>query len=793
MRALLAALALLVVASAAPAQTPPKAPEHLLPADSLIYFRYDGYQAHRKAYDQTALAAVMKEGLGDFFDHLFTQLFTVAGGDFPPRNRVKAKGAGPEVEAFLDFLTRQGFALSLEVAPAGRALARGDLLAQLTLVFPEGAEKKNRLALERFFRLVPEATKTPMQESTHAGRAVRSFLLGEFQAAWWTEGRHLVFTLGVQPIERSLRVIDGRRPNVTAAAWYPELANFQGYETDMRGHVDLEGIIDRLAVVGLDPPGLDNLKDHLARHLVLRHLGVNGLKQLTFHLGFDGKYQRSTVNLGVVAPEKRSGLLHLMSGPDGRVGSTPRIGKAQLPPLPPDTDYVSVRQIDWEDVYDYLRITYGLFAIARLFEGELPDRFPDMDRLLGVDFRKDFLEQLEPSVVTWGAHSEGPFFLGQACAIRVKDAAKVRKSLAAITKKLGETDESLVAETRMFRGQELQVFSKFYLPITFTVHNDWLVVGLFPQPVQGFVLRSGGKYRTWKAPIELDEALAKERKANGKSKLLAMSVSDPRPVVEIGLALLPTWIQILNQSTGTDILDVSKVPNAQTVNEWLFPNVMLCYDDGNALRWENHYSINEPDDFLLLALSPVAVQMVDIVPFLMPRRRPRPPTTAMRGGELVDPQVPIPAFPAANEPSAPTLGPATASERDGVVHLQITIRRAVPYTVTKMVVETRFRDIVDKKGNVRKIAYTVTTPVNEVFYKDVLVPRTFIVDGKNVQVTRKDGRAVERRDLLMLLAKETQVLIVTGETIEPEQLQRLDDRTLIVRVPSGFDSLDPPR
>src|SRR5260370_18782582 len=42
--------------------------ESLLPADSMFYFRYDGYEPHRKAYDKTALARAMKDDLGEFLE-----------------------------------------------------------------------------------------------------------------------------------------------------------------------------------------------------------------------------------------------------------------------------------------------------------------------------------------------------------------------------------------------------------------------------------------------------------------------------------------------------------------------------------------------------------------------------------------------------------------------------------------------------------------------------------------------------------------------------------------------------
>src|SRR5437764_1139825 len=48
----------------------PVAPEKLLAKDSLLFLRYDGLDAHRKAYDQTVLARLMREDLGELVGYL---------------------------------------------------------------------------------------------------------------------------------------------------------------------------------------------------------------------------------------------------------------------------------------------------------------------------------------------------------------------------------------------------------------------------------------------------------------------------------------------------------------------------------------------------------------------------------------------------------------------------------------------------------------------------------------------------------------------------------------------------
>src|SRR5439155_184063 len=138
--------------------------------------------------------------------------------------------------------------------------------------------------------------------------------------------------------------------------------------------------------------------------------------------------------------------------------------------------------------------------------------------------------------------------------------------------------------------------------------------------------------------------------------------------------------------------------------------IALCYDDGNAIRWENHYSINEPDDFLLVQLFPYVAEMLNFAPF--------------RARAKVANAVPAPAtFPVEMAPppgkAAPTRGSATASEKDGVVQIKIDSRDAVKYTETVKVPKTVSREIV-VGGKKKVVTETVYEEVQTTRVKQVL-------------------------------------------------------------------------
>src|SRR5713101_7285358 len=69
-------LGLLAVPSVSRAQ---EAPERLLPAETQIYFRWDGVDAHRPAYEKTALGKMMKGQTGKFLTGTFEQLKETLG------------------------------------------------------------------------------------------------------------------------------------------------------------------------------------------------------------------------------------------------------------------------------------------------------------------------------------------------------------------------------------------------------------------------------------------------------------------------------------------------------------------------------------------------------------------------------------------------------------------------------------------------------------------------------------------------------------------------------------------
>jgi hypothetical protein len=598
--------------------TPPsRAPESLLPADCQLYFRYDGFEPHRKAYEKTALAKVMKEDLGELFRHLGTLLKGpfMAGADGPGlwvgnlsvNELPDPKESLAQWGKFLDYFWQHGIVIGVEVRDsrargADKRLAGGTPDVQLTFIFPEGGTEENRIVVMPLLKTLAVWGKNDIHQRQIHKRLIYEATQEGLFAAWWQEGHHVVLTYGAKPrVKHALDVIDGRARNLTSTPLYRSVTRFDRYETDVRGYVDLKSIIALLeeACVG-DDEALANLRAQVATRIVCSQLGLTGLESLTFHLGFDGKNQRSTVVLNVVEPARRQGLLGLITTP---LSFAPE----NLPPLPPDAAGVSIHHVAWERVYEGVERIVARMRLASFVSGGdwMPEQSSNLNEVLGLDVRKDLLPSLDSTVVLYNAFSEGPSILGQGVAIKVKDEKRLRKSLEAMNKALrrnGDEGSKVGFQSVKYRGATLHILSadRPSIPLTYTVHKGWLVLGVFPQSVKGYVLRSEGEHRVWKAPANVPKLIEQGLQAGGpNSKLAALSISDPRPMVELGLPLLPALVQFM----GWRELDpkgslVARLPNARIVADRLFPGVTVFCDDGKALRWESHYAIYVPEFFL---------------------------------------------------------------------------------------------------------------------------------------------------------------------------------------------------
>lgn len=568
------ALLLLFLPSLASAQD---SSERLLSEKTQVYLRWDGIEAHRAAFDKTALAKILQGDLGRFFSESVKQAKDKFGaflsidqmlGGLPPDQVQKIQTDGAEAIKLLDILNKHGVILGIEVRGLDPPAAQG------TLIFPNAGKPDGPfLAL---IRTISYLAKIDLKEQKISGRSVFVVPAGPVQIAAWIEGADAVLTIGTEKPDAMIQRIAANGPGLHQQPLFQQVQGFKEFETGTRGFVELASLVQLGRSRGKEVAAL------------IDDLGIAGLKSLTFYSGFDGPAERSLVELHIPGPRK--GLLKL--------AGTKAFKLADLPAMPPDVTNFSATNLDWTALFDVGKnAVEGVLKIVAPDEAKQVAPFLEQaNQFLGINLREDLLGSLDTLMMQYSSPSEGIFSLGQVTLIKVKDANRLQGALDNIAKKLsGNPGVPVAIKKKPYHGvelRELEIRSPgiFYAP-TYGVYNNWFVFSLYPQPVHGYILRATDALAVWKPGDALKKNLDKF-----PGEYVSVSVSDPRPTVRFLLSLLPTLVAGVNsasQFTGFS-LDVSLLPNAQEVTQHLFPNVSISTDDGKTLRLETRASLALP-------------------------------------------------------------------------------------------------------------------------------------------------------------------------------------------------------
>lgn len=567
----------LVLVALAPAARAAETPEELLPVGTQLYLRWDGTAAHQDAYAKTALGKMLAGDTGKFVSGVFTQvqdqvgsLLTVQSllGGAAPEKLQKLTADANEAIKLLPTVKNKGIILAVEM----HGLEPPD--GQIILILPEiGEHSKPFLGL---LRLIAGIAELEIKEAKIEERDVHSIQAGPVRATWWVEGKHGVVTVGTAQPEAVVKSMTGKGEKLTSHPLYKKLAGFRDFETAARGFLDVAGGVKLARTRGADVGKL------------IDDLGLEQLKSVTFYSGFDGVCERGFAEFEIDGPRK--GLLALTRGKPFTL--------ADVPPLPDDVVSWSMTNFDLPTLYDVGFKTAE--NVAKLISpedvGKVKEAIDTVNKFLGINIRNDLLAHVEGPIVQYGSPAEGPVNLGQTFMVKVKDQDKLREAIDQAIKAIGQaTGANLSVKKRKYHGVELrevhvQQQGFFFLP-TYTIHNDWLVFGYFPQSVQGYILRATGEVPVWKPGPEVRAAFEKLPK-----DFVSISVSDPRPTVKQILSIGPFVGSLVNSFQSDAKIDVSSMPNAHEATRHLFPNVSVVIDNGKGLRQESRASLALPVD-----------------------------------------------------------------------------------------------------------------------------------------------------------------------------------------------------
>jgi hypothetical protein len=552
------------------------APERLLPDSTQIYLRWDGIDAHKAAYAKTSLGQMMKGDTGTFVTGLFDKLQTGAGALLTveslrrgqdPKELVKMQADAKSAAALLPMLGKHGFIL------AGELRRLEPPQGQIFLVFPGMGETPDPLF--GALRLAVGLGKGEVKEQKVAGRTVATVELPPVHLAWWAEGKHAVVSLGTDKPEAVVKnMASAERKSLTDHPLFKRVAGFNKFETNSRAFVDVAAFVKMGAQRNKETAKL------------LDDLGLTGLTSLVMYSGFEGRAERGLMEIDMPGPRK--GLLTLLTGKPFKLGD--------VPPMPPDAVSWTMTNFDAAAFYD------TAYQAAEQVVGLLsPDDVPKIKEfnkqandLLGVDLRKDLLGSLGDQFAYYTSPGDGPFTLGQTVLFKVKDADKLLASLEQVIKNLGNAAGKHVRiKKRDYHGvtvNEVYVHQQGFIFVpTYAVYKGWLVVGFYPQAVQGFVQRAKGEVAVWKPSPMVRESLDKL-----PSEFISITYTDPRPSLTQLMSIAPLIGGAVSSFAPQLNFDVGSLPSTQEVTRHLFPNLSVTTDDGKTLRQDSRDSLSLP-------------------------------------------------------------------------------------------------------------------------------------------------------------------------------------------------------
>jgi hypothetical protein len=506
---------------------------------------------------------MMKGDTGGFITELYGQIQEGLGalltveqllGGVAPDKLAKMQADAADAAKTFDVLSKKGFLVAAEVRGAE------ETQWQVTFIVPDAGDKPGPVF--GVFRLIAGLNKVEIKEVKAEDRTV-SFIAGPgVTLCWWAEGQHAVVVVGTDKPE-------------TVAPLFKRIGEFKDFETNARAFIDAAALVK---VAGSRSKELDKL---------LKDLGMEGINSLVFYSGFDGDAERGLVEWDVPGPRK--GALALLNGKPFTL--------KDVPPLPPDVVSWSMTNFEPTTAYDVaFQAAEGVAGIVSPDDVNKVKGFPKIiNDALGVeDLKKELLENLGDKLVLYSSPGEGPLSLGQTFLVKVKDAKKVQDALDKAVKGVGKTTGvELTLKKKTYHGVEMREVhvaqQGFIFVPSYTIYKDWLVIGYFPQSVQGYILRAKGEMETWKPDEKTAATLEKLPK-----EFVSIGWSDPRPSVKQLLSVGPLIGGTVNSFTPDSKFEVGSLPNAQEVNRHLFPNVSVTTDDGKTLRLETRASLALP-------------------------------------------------------------------------------------------------------------------------------------------------------------------------------------------------------
>jgi hypothetical protein len=548
------ALALVVVPAASAQGT-----EKYLPSRSQIFVQIDPGAMHQAAFKETVAGKNWNGELGKCLVAVYRHALLAAELYVLQENKLQKDQVNLIKKGLAIAEKVDGLSFGLEVSSADPPQGH------IVLVLDKMGDKLPDFVAQ----LMEQHGLTPEKEKV-GSTTIRMYALPQTQIGWWNQDGHALVYFGTDSPADYLRKIEAGKTGVAGNGAYKGLKDVAKFETSGRAYFDMPSLV---AVAGTVAPQVDQICDEL---------NLKGFGVYRWVGGYEKEMIRFAGEMETTGPRDK-GLLQIYNKKSFTL--------ADLPPLPSDLGAFQASNFNVGRLYD---MGYGsIQGVAKAYapgqEGAIDALIGGAEGVLGIRVKEDFFGCFDDMAVQYDSPSEG-FFFGKVVLFKVKDEARLKKSIRALMDAIPNLPTfSGKLTTSKFRGAEIHQyqndsFGNYTMP-TLTVYKGYLAIGNYPQGVRGYVLRADGAIPKWKAsPAALKalEPFAKE--------FVSINYSDPDHSLDALVSLLPIVMTAANGAAeklpGLPPFDVNSIPHPQTLARPQFPTITITTDDGKKVRSE---------------------------------------------------------------------------------------------------------------------------------------------------------------------------------------------------------------
>ena len=539
----------------------------ILSANTVIYYTADGSEKHDAAWKKTAAHEAMYEsGLAKLVEEIAEYVMTQGGQQERPE----------ELDAAMRHLDAKGMSLSVSVDP------NGPPIPSATIVLHEAA--KFRPTMIQALQPVLQMGRIELDERDVNGRKVLSTIVPQspgVEIGFWNEGPHLVITAGINAVQTTIDVADGKAPSIKTNPNYQKynLSTAESEATSV-AWMDVKKVRELVAQFPL-PVDVNQ---------ALKAAGLHNLNTFAWNYGYNGPALWNELHMATEG--ERTGLLSLMD--------TGTMTLDDLPPLPANTVGFAASKFDAVKTWD------TLLQVARdgakMGPPELQDQVEEglgqVKQMLGFDLREDLFDALGDVSCVFTDPDQGFFGTSSGIALRVKDEAKLRSTLDKIynlVTQVSRGEASFFSTVKNGHRIDMVNVDNRTKVGALMIDRGWLVVGLMPQTLQAFSMRLDGKLPKWTPTKEQQQAFASLPK-----EFNSITVGDPRLAWQSILKLAPIAMmagevalkeeRILPRDLEVPF-SAADIPPAELVVRPLFPNVSVTTVDASGMHVKSRQSL----------------------------------------------------------------------------------------------------------------------------------------------------------------------------------------------------------